>query len=93
MLLVLLLEEAPVGPTVEAGLAVTLEGRADTASVSSVTIVDEQLHRNMLEQRNYWKNVLSRYVATILFPVREAWLFAIVMKLMAPETTVIIWAP
>lgn len=29
--------------------------------------VDEQLHRNMLEQRNYWKNVLARCVATITF--------------------------
>ncbi|XP_065667570.1 uncharacterized protein LOC136087881 [Hydra vulgaris] len=27
--------------------------------------VDEQLHNNMLDQRNYWRNVLSRCVATI----------------------------
>ncbi|XP_065654805.1 uncharacterized protein LOC136081420 [Hydra vulgaris] len=29
--------------------------------------VEEQLHNNMLEQRNYWRNVLSRCVATITF--------------------------
>ncbi|XP_047129518.1 uncharacterized protein LOC124809457 [Hydra vulgaris] len=29
--------------------------------------VDEQLHNNMLEQRNYWRNVLSRCVTTITF--------------------------
>ena len=28
---------------------------------------DEQLHNNMLEQRNYWRNVLSRCVATFTF--------------------------
>jgi len=29
--------------------------------------VDKQLHQNMLEQRSYWKNVLTRCVATITF--------------------------
>ncbi|XP_065650283.1 zinc finger MYM-type protein 1-like [Hydra vulgaris] len=29
--------------------------------------VDKQLHNSMLEQRNYWKNILSRCVATITF--------------------------
>lgn len=32
-----------------------------------IGLVDEQLHQNMFEQTNYCKNVLSRYVETIIF--------------------------
>ena len=38
---------------------------ADLSSVAGR--IDEKLHKTMCEQRNYWKNVLFRCVATIAF--------------------------
>ncbi|XP_065650555.1 zinc finger MYM-type protein 5-like [Hydra vulgaris] len=55
--------------------------------------VDERLHNNMLEQRNYWRNVLSCCVATITFLCERGLpLCEVAMKLLAPEKMGIIWA-
>ena len=55
-------------------------------------VVDEQLHRDMLVICNYWKIFPHVWWPQLLFPVREVWFFEVIMKLLVPETTVIIWA-
>ena len=53
--------------------------------------INEKLHKTVCEQRNYWKNMLFRCVATIAFLCERGLPLRGSNEIMVVETMVIIW--